>query len=342
MTYHGNIRCFGVHQRKSSMAFPVIHSTLDPQALTKEIESRYALRGPVRCRLMSRANNDFYELTCGQERYALRVAKADFRPREQYAFEAAYVQHLHSKGCRVPVPIPAEDGSLFFEVEAPEGTRAITVMRWLDGENLTKKLSADEAHRAGQSLAQLHRAGEDFVSDHRRDIDTIQTLNDYMPALLAMLDHDPDHRDFYRKATERVVNALAQISSTVVPRGPIHGDFQFANILKTDHGSISVLDFDTCGVGFLAEDLFTFIWRSDMEIRNDAVNDAFLEGYEQIRPLSPDERNLCPLFRVARDLVMSSTFAILINRVGPVPGFDGDFAPFTALAKQHLADAGLT
>ena len=323
------------------MAFPVIHSTLDPQALTKEIEARYALGGPLRCQLMSRANNDFYEVTVGEDRYALRVAKADFRNTDEYAFETAYVRHLHTNGCQVPAPVPAVDGSLFFEVEAPEGMRAITVMHWLDGTNLTKDLSVSDAQQAGQALAELHLAGDGFITDHRRDIDTVQTLNDYMPDLLAMLEHDPDHRDFYVDATKKVVSALEQISTASMPRGPIHGDFQFANILKADDGSISILDFDTCGIGYLAEDLFTFIWRSDMEIRNEKVNDAFLSGYEQVRPLSSDEKELCPLFRVARDLVMSSTFAILINRVGPVPGFDGDFAPFTDLARKHLAEADL-
>ena len=323
------------------MVFPVIHSTLDPQALTKEIEARYALGGPLRCQLMSRANNDFYEVIAGGDRYALRVAKADFRNTDEYAFETAYVHHLHTKGCQVPAPVPALDGSLFFEVEAPEGTRAITVMRWLDGKNLTKNLSVDEARRAGAALANLHLAGTEFETDHRRDIDTVQTLNEYMPSLLTMLENDPEHRDFYADATVKVISALGQISSPSVPRGPIHGDFQFANILKAEDDSISILDFDTCGIGYLAEDLSTFIWRSDMEIRNEKVNDAFLAGYDQVRPLSSHEQALCPLFRVARDLVMSSTFAILINRVGPVPGFDGDFAPFTDLARKHLADAGL-
>jgi Ser/Thr protein kinase RdoA (MazF antagonist) len=78
-----------------------------------------------------------------------------------------------------------------------------------------------------------------------------------------------------------------------------------------------------------------------MEIRSEFVNQAFVEGYQGARPLNAEELNGGPLFRVARDLVMSSTYAILINRVGPVPGFDGDFQPFTQLARQHLQYAEL-
>ena len=323
------------------MVFPVIHSTLDPRALEQEISERYALSQPVRCQLMSRANNDFYEVSAGTDRYALRVAKADFRSREAYAFEADYVHHLHNKGCRVPGPVPAKDGSLFFEVEAPEGIRTITLMHWLDGEIFTNTLTIDDAREIGRSLATLHLAGADFASEAARTISASAMLDERMPHLLGMLKSDPGHHDFYVTATEAVQAAYADMEKAGLPRGPVHGDYQFANVMRTQSGDLAALDFDTCGIGCLAEDLFTFVWRSDMEIKDEAVNDAFIGGYEDIRPLSDAERAHLGLFRVARDLVMSSTFAILINRVGPVPGFDGDFEPFTALARAHLAAAGL-
>jgi Ser/Thr protein kinase RdoA (MazF antagonist) len=321
------------------MTFPVVHSTLDPKALTREIETRYALNGPVRCQLMSRANNDFYAVNVEGERFALRVAKADFRSRDEYAFEAAYVNHLHDKGCNVPAAIPASDGSLFFEVKAPDGARAITLMRWLEAKPFTKHLTVADARDMGAGLAHLHDAGQDFESTFSRDLSTADALGEYLPELLSMLVTDPEHHDFYAEATQRVQAALATISAESVRRGPVHGDYQFANVLRTDAGTIAVLDFDTCGMGYCAEDLLTFVWRSDMEIRDERVNEAFLSGYEEIRPLLDAERTFYPIFRVARDLYMSATFAMLINRVGPVPGFDGDFAPFTELVRQHLADA---
>ncbi|MBT5242201.1 MAG: phosphotransferase [Rhodospirillaceae bacterium] len=323
------------------MVFPVIHSTLDPRALEQELSERYALSKPLRCQLISRANNDFYEVAAGTDRYALRVAKADFRSREAYAFEAAYVHHIHDKGCRVPGPVPAKDGSLFFEVEAPEGIRTITLMHWLDGALFTNALAVDDARVIGRSLAELHLAGADFTSDAARSISASEMVEERMPHLLGMLKSDPDHHDFYVTATKAVQSAYADMEKAGLPRGPVHGDYQFANVMRTQSGDLAALDFDSCGIGYLAEDLFTFIWRSDMEIKDESVNEAFISGYEDLRPLSDDERAYLGLFRVARDLVMSSTFAILINRVGPVPGFDGDFEPFTALTRKHLAAAGL-
>lgn len=323
------------------MVFPVIHSTLDPSALEHELAQRYALASPVQCQLISRANNDFYEVRAGDHRYALRVAKANFRTREAYAYELAYVHHLHSNGCLVPAPVPAKDGSLFFEVEAPEGMRTLTLMRWLGGEVFTDALSTKEASEIGRALAAIHNAGADFTSESARELSAVMMIDERMPHLLGMLKSDPEHHDFYVEATKAVTSAYANLEKLNLPRGPVHGDFQFANVMRTTDGALAALDFDTCGIGYLAEDLFTFVWRSDLEIQNEAINTAFIEGYHKVRPLTDDERAHLKLFRVTRDLVMSSTFALLINRVGPVPGFDGDFGPFTALARQHLADAGL-
>ena len=323
------------------MVFPVIHSTLDPKALTQELAQRYDLAEPLSCQLMSRANNDFYDVRAGEERYALRVAKADFRSRDAYAYESAYVHHLYSQGCNVPAPLSAKDGSLFFEVEAPEGIRTLTLMRWLEGAVFTKTLTADDAFEMGGALATLHLAGADFTSKISRVISATAMLEERMPVLLSMLEADPDQHDFYVRATAAVKAAYAKLKKANLPRGPVHGDFQYANVMRTSRGDLAALDFDTCGVGYLLEDVFTFYWRSDMDIKDEHINDAFLSGYTGVRPLEPAEQSCLGLFRVTRDLVMSSTFTILINRVGPVPGFDGDFAPFTELARAHLAAAGL-
>jgi Ser/Thr protein kinase RdoA (MazF antagonist) len=323
------------------MVFPVIHSTLDPNALKDEVVRRYDLPTPVRCQLINRANNDFYEVRAGDQRYALRVAKANFRTREAYHYESTYVHHLYTQGCQVPAPIPAKDGSFLFEVEAPEGTRTLTLMRWLEGTVFSKDLSVEEAHDIGKTLATLHLAGASFTPDTPRHLSATAMIDERMPLLLAMLESDPAHRAFYEQATALVKKGYAALQGADVPRGPVHGDFQYANVMRTTDGTFAALDFDSCGFGYLAEDIFTFLWRSDLDIKNQTLNDAFIRGYTETRPLEAIEQSNLGLFRVARDLVMSSTFAMLINRIGPVPGFDGDFAPFTALAKTHLAQSGL-
>lgn len=323
------------------MAFPVIHSTLDPKALKAEIARRYVLAEPLDCRLINRANNDFYEIRAGRERFALRVAKANFRPDEAYAYELELLTHLHQSGCRVPVPLRARDGALFFTVEAPEGVRAIAIFGWLSARPFTNKLTAADAADMGAALARIHIAGRTFRTNYHRAVNNSAYVKQHMPALSDMLANSPEDRAFYLKAEALVHDAYVKIARDDLPKGQVHGDFQFANVMRDADGAIAALDFDTCGEGFLAEDIFTFIWRSDMEIRDEAVNEAFIAGYQRVRPLSEAERRALPVLRVARDLVMCTTYAILINRVGPVAGFDGNFADFTVLARRHLAMTGL-
>jgi len=323
------------------MVFPVIHSTLDPDALCEEIERRYALPQPVRCCLMSRANNDFYEVLAGDERYALRVTKANFRPEQEYHFEQSYVAHLGAQGCHVPAPVAAQDGSLLFSVDAPEGVRCITLMQWLDGVPFTNALTSADAKDMGAALARLHLAGSDFSAPQSRVISTMRSLKERLPDLLKMLADRPDDCRFYEQTTAQLERVYEQIDSQSVAVGPVHGDYQYANVLRLASGDIGMLDFDTCGTGYLAEDILTFIWRSDMEIKSESVNEAFIDGYKSVRYLSDAEQNLLPVFRLARDLIMSVSYAMLINRVGPVSGFDGDFAPFTEMARFHATEAGI-
>lgn len=323
------------------MTFPVIHSTLDPKALKAEIARRYPFTEPIDCRLINRANNDFYEIRAGQTRYALRVAKANFRPDDAYAYELELLTHLDRAGCRVPAPLRARDGALFFTVEAPEGIRSIAIFRWLSGRTFTKALTVADAVEMGEALARIHVAGQSFTTLFRRAVNNSAYVKQHMPALADMLANSPDERAFYLAAAQAIHRAYERIDADRLPKGQVHGDFQFANVMRDGDGVIAALDFDTCGEGYLAEDIFTFVWRSDMEIKDEAVNQAFIAGYEKVRPLTVAERQALPLFRVARDLVMCTTYAILINRVGPVAGFDGNFADFTTLARAHLAAAGL-
>jgi len=218
--------------------------------------------------------------------------------------------------------------------------RSLSLMHWLEGTPFTHQLTAADAHDMGAALAQLHLVGTTFSAPAQRVISTPKSLEQRIPDLLEMLDGQPEDQDFYQRAMHHVNDAYGRIGDDKLPRGPVHGDYQFANVLRLDSGEIGMLDFDTCGVGYLVEDILTFVWRSDMEIRDDTVNGAFISGYESLRPLSSEERDALPLFRFARDLVMSSSYAILINRVGPVSGFDGDFSPMTELARRHAADVG--
>jgi Ser/Thr protein kinase RdoA (MazF antagonist) len=323
------------------MTFPVLQSVLDAGALAQEAAARYGLPAPMRCRLISRGMNDIYELRAGQQRYALKVARAGKSSGAEFGFEQAYAVHLARAGFAVSTPVPLKDGALFFTVEAPEGPRHIALMRWLEGVPCAKTMTLDDARRLGAHLARIHEASLGFNYPVRRSVNTEAKIRERLPVLHEMIGDDREMSAFLHRATAGVLARAEAIDSRIVPRGAVHGDFQYANIMTRADGSLAVFDFSDCGEDFLARDLASFFWRADFDGVGDKLNSPFVAGYESVRCLGPGERAALPLFRAARHLLITASFAFYVNRVGPIPGFDGNLRYYLSMIRLYCAEAGL-
>ncbi len=301
--------------------FPVIHSTLDPQALADEIARRYGLAGAVQCRLISRGSNDIYAVANGQRRLALRVAKADFRDPEDLRYELDFLAFLRHHG--VPANSAVRDGAgeAFFSLRAPEGVRHLTVFEWVDGRSC-HPMTGDQALRAGKELAGLHLAGLDFSGAERRVFDTRQRLLDRRAVLEALLESTPADRDAVRAAMDRCLELIDRGAESQLPRGMTHGDLQPANVMIADDGAMTLIDFDDCAQDCLARDISCFLWRNRFDRVDPEIDRAFIAGYEARRPLEAAERDAIPMLTLFRNLHIFMAYAAIIDRVGPIPGFN--------------------
>lgn len=324
------------------MTFPVSQSVFDADALAAEAARRYALGAGVRCRLISRGMNDIYEVRDGAQRYALKAARAGKCSDAEFGFEPAFVAYLARAGFAVPTPVPlAADGALFFTLAAPEGPRQVMMMRWLEGAPCTKAMTLDDARRLGAFLARLHEAAAGFAYPIRRSPDSERKIRERLPVLLEMVGEDRDTAAFLRRAAAAAEARIAALDQRLVPRGAIHGDFQYANVMTQADGGLAVFDFSDCGEDFVARDLATFFWRADFDGVGEKLNGAFVAGYESRRPLGPGEKAALPLFRAVRHLLITASFAHYVNRVGPIPGFDGNLRYYLSMIRLHCAQAGL-
>lgn len=322
------------------MTFPVIQSVLDAAALERAVADRYALTAPPRCRLVSRGMNDIYQLVAGTQRFALKVARAG-RTDPVFAYEPALVAHLARAGFAVPMPAATLDGAPFFTVDAPEGPRQVMLMRWLDGTVFTKATSEDQARQLGAWLARLHQAAATFSAAAPRRIAGAEQIKTRLPALLDMVAGDAATQAFLVRAADGLVTRAAALDARALPRGPCHGDFQYANVMLQPDRGLAVFDFSDCGEDFLVRDLAPFFWRADFDGAGDHLNPAFVAGYEAVRPLSAAERAALPLFRAARHLTLATAFATYVNRIGPVAGFDGNLRYYLSMIRLYCAEAGL-
>ncbi len=323
------------------MSFPVIQSVLDPVALAGELQRRYALAAPVRCRLISRGMNDIYAVETGAARYALKVSRANKCSDSDLRWEIGYVQALAAAGFKVAAPQACADGAPFIVLEAPEGPRQVVLMAWLEGSPLTRDLSATTAQRLGVQLAKMHLATLEYSAPMPKRVDAGPKILKRLPLLLGMLPAESDDQRFLATAAPAAVAASQSLDKRDLPWGPCHGDMQYANAMATPQGELAVFDFSDCGEDFLARDLAAFFWRNDFDRVDEAINAAFLRGYQTVRPLNGAEQAAQPLFRALRHLVVSAAMAEFVDRIGPVPGFDRNLSVYVAMIRQHCAQAGI-
>ena len=85
--------------------------------------------------------------------------------------------------------------------------------------------------------------------------------------------------------------------------GLVHADLHMWNVLTAD-GVGRPIDFDDCGFGWLAFDwAVTSIW-SLGHPNAEAAKDAWLEGYERVRPFPAEQREAFDLMVLARTFEM--------------------------------------
>ena len=323
------------------MTFPVLQSVLDSDALAVEVARRYGLSGAVRCRLISRGMNDIYDVRNGAHRYALKCARAGKCSDAEYGYEQDLVMHLARGGLVVPTPVLQKDGTSFFSLPAPEGPRQIVLMRWLDGIPCTKAMTIDDARRLGVFLARLHEVSEKFNHPVHRSLNSEAKIRARLPSLIEMVGDDRDMLVYLQRAAAATHARIESLDHRILPRGATHGDFQYANIMTQADGGLAVFDFSDCGEDFLARDLASFFWRADFDGVGEKLNGPFVAGYESRRPLSPAEKAALPLFRASRHLLITASFAHYVNRIGPIPGFDGSLRYYLSMIRLHCAQAGL-
>ena len=303
------------------MPFPVVHSTLDPQALAREAAERYALASPVRCRLVARGSNDVYSVDHAAGRFALRVARARFRTADETRLETDFLRHLAMRGLAVPQPIDTATGAVSFELDAPEGARQVRAFTWATG-SPRHPLTTAGAREAGHTLARLHELAADFPGRDRRRFNVLEPIAARRPLLTSLLAGSPLDGARVDAAIDRLADFVDGPLAPTLPSGMTHGDFQPANLLFVDDTQPTVIDFDDCGRDLLLKDLACFLWRNRFDAVDRAIDEAFLAGYESQRPLATGERAALPLLVLSRNLYIASACAVFIDRLGPIPGFD--------------------
>lgn len=184
--------------------------------------------------------------------------------------------------------------------------------------------SRSQVEAAGRSLAILHRAGENVSTTSENPVGERQ-----WPGLLCALESITPRANYLSRDFVRDIRDLKQKWPSSLPSGAIHGDFFKSNVLHKDD-QLNIIDFLLCCHDLYAFDVALALtsWGfTDDNMLSPANFEAFLTGYQSVRPLLKDEHSaLAYLCRLAAIRIVL-TRAIDRNRVqrqGAVESKDPD------------------
>ena len=273
--------------------FPVERSLVSAEAVAAIVERLHAFGGPVRCRLLHPGMNDSYLVESETGRFVGRLYGPG-RTADEIAYELDLLLHLERAGVEVSSPVAAVDGRLVHALAAPEGVRRLVLFTHADGRPLSWR-DRRESLAAGRLAASVHCAAGDFSSLHPRDpIDLDALLSDPLDAMLPFLAERPEERRELARLASRL-RARAEEAAPALDWGVCHGDLGAANVHVAARGGLTLFDFDLCGPGWRAWDLVG-AWAAALHGRDEAIWDAFLEGYRAARALGAADVSAVPLF----------------------------------------------
>jgi len=317
---------------------PPHHSVLAADALASQLTDRYALGDEVHVTLWVRGMNDVYLVRTGQERCALRVYRANWHSAADIDDEIAFLRHLADRGFPVAAPIAGRDGHFRFRVSAFEGVRDAVLFSWIEGRELREQPTPTLGGIAGTWIARIHCLPP-FRDGTRRQTDYVGLLSRELPAFLDLIS-DATTRAWCSSAANTLLDRL-RAALLMLPRGAVHGDCHAGNFFVRPSGDLAILDFDNSGEGAFVEDLACLRWSAQFRNLPQAFITAFRGGYEQIRPLTPNETAAIPLFVAARQQWWFGGVAANANAIGAGLLLGGGLAAQIERFKRYLAAADI-
>jgi Ser/Thr protein kinase RdoA (MazF antagonist) len=276
--------------------FPVTSSVLSSAALENVIRAQYHFFN-ANCKLIKTFVNDSYLVINGSEQFILRVYTKGWRSELEINEEIRVITAVKQSGISVSHPIADTSGSYIQKFFAPEGDRYGVLFSYAKGD---KKFNAPEAdqNRLGSYMAHMHNATVGMKL-HRVEYDAVTMLIYSFEKFQSYLRPASEESEFVTTAKQSLSDEFKKIKLDEVRNGAVHLDFWADNLHVDDGGNITLFDFDFCGNGILALDIAFYLQMlQSMEpdenvYKNKAA--SFLKGYEQITPLSQEEKRIIPI-----------------------------------------------
>ena len=273
------------------------------EAFSHQILSRY----PIEVKSAVSINYEYnatlkIEATDGQL-FALRINTNSPRTPENLRAEIAFVRFLEEDGrIKVPHPIANTEGDFYTSIlhEASGRTFHCVLYSWILGEELEDEPTDEQLKALGAAMATMHLVAQGFKLPHGSVLsiynDPLWWTEDFLLSEKSVL--DAEAKDLISRALSAIKSGVAKFYADATPI-LIHADLHGGNVLWHE-GSLSVIDFDDCGLGLPIQDFATALYYFDTP-EQDA---AFKEGYNSIAPIPECTEREMKMFFLQRRIVL--------------------------------------
>jgi homoserine kinase type II len=270
--------------------------------------------------------NTNYFVTTSRGRYVLTLYER--LPAEDLPFYLNFMAHLARAGVEVPAPQPDRTGALFSILN---GKPAGLVAR-IDGAPAEPPTLAQCA-ATGAALGRLHLASQSYrarLANKRGPAWWRQAARAVRPYLSPAQD----------ALLQQELACQAGFAKLKLPRAAIHADLFRDNALFDGERIVGIIDFGFAATDFLAYDVAIAVndWcdRGDGGLDGERAQ-AFVGGYESVRPLTAEERAQWPglLRAAALRFWLSRLYDLHLPRPGELTHAH-DPSRFEAILRQRV------
>jgi hypothetical protein len=273
------------------------------EAFSHQILSRY----PIEVKSAVSINYEYnatlkIEATDGQL-FALRINTNSPRTPENLRAEIAFVRFLEEDGrIKVPHPIANTQGDFYTSIlhEASGRTFHCVLYSWILGEELEDEPTDEQLKALGAAMATMHLVAQGFNLPNGSVLPTFDDplwwTEDFLLSDKSVL--NAEAKDLISRALSAIKSGVVKFYADATPI-LIHADLHGGNVLWHE-GSLSVIDFDDCGLGLPIQDFATALYYFDTP-EQDA---AFKEGYNSIAPIPECTEREMKMFFLQRRIVL--------------------------------------
>jgi Ser/Thr protein kinase RdoA (MazF antagonist) len=250
-------------------------------------------------------SDSYYE----KGQYLLRIHDQNEQPTGAIKLEMEWLAAICSEaGLPVPQPVRNLNGKLLSQISIPgiPGARDCTLLRWLKGRLLTRRIRPEHYKAQGHLMAQLHNHAQNWKSHQgpsKRSFDCKGLFEDDagtgFPNAKAWPLLPRRYFEPYKIISQKAKSVMNRWGRGPEVYGLIHADCGLdANVLF-HKGKASIIDFDGSGFGYYIYDLALALehcWDEDKYLQ---YRGALLDGYCEYRSLTDEQLRSMDLFLAA-------------------------------------------